>query len=264
MVMKEIKSIILYLDSIVAIEHLTDEQAGILIKGVFRYARDGQQLTSSDTALIALFSMLCNQIDRDHKKYEERCERNSANARKRYTNLSQCVQSHPSANDGVPSQANGCLNNNDNKSNNKKDNGNENENKNENDDDTANAIIINKETDVSFETVWEMYGKPVGDKNTIKTMWNELTDQDRTAILAYLPGYIASTPEIRYRKNFNNFLSERYWETHPLKNSQDGINNRPRIEEDEKRKRNVYSTAAEVIAEYGTVSEQSRTTTESV
>jgi hypothetical protein len=98
MVMKEIKSIILYLDSIVAIEHLTDEQAGILIKGVFRYARDGQQLTSSDTALIALFSMLCNQIDRDHKKYEERCERNSANARKRYTNLSQCVQSHPSAN----------------------------------------------------------------------------------------------------------------------------------------------------------------------
>ena len=264
MMMKEIKSIILYLDSIVAIEHLTDEQAGILIKGVFRYARDGQQLTSSDTALIALFSMLCNQIDRDHKKYKERCERNSANARKRYTNLSQCVQSHLSANDGVPSQANGCLNNNDNKSNNKKDNGNENENKNDNDDDTANAIIINKETDVSFETVWEMYGKPVGDKNSIKTMWNELTDQDRTAILTYLPGYIANTPEIRYRKNFNNFLSERYWENHPINVSQDGINNRQRIEEDEKRKRNVYSTAAEVIAEYGTVSEQSRTTTESV
>ena len=257
MVMKEIKSIILYLDSIVAIEHLTDEQAGILIKGVFRYARDGQQLTSSDTALIALFSMLCNQIDRDHKKYEERCERNSANARKRYTNLSQCVQSHLSANDGIPSQANGCLNNNDNKSNNKKDNGNENENKNDNDDDTANAIIINKETDVSFETVWEMYGKPVGDKNTIKTMWNELTDQDRTAILTYLPGYIASTPEIRYRKNFNNFLSERYWENHPINVSQDGINNRPRTNEDEKRKRDVYCSAAEVISEFGTVSEQS-------
>ena len=257
MMMKEIKSIILYLDSIVAIEHLTDEQAGILIKGVFRYARDGQQLTSSDTALIALFSMLCNQIDRDHKKYEERCERNSANARKRYTNLSQCVLSHPSANDGVPSQANGCLNNNDNKSNNKKDNGNENENKNDNDDDTANAIIINKETDVSFETVWEMYGKPVGDKNTIKTMWNELTDQDRTAILAYLPGYVASTPEIRYRKNFNNFLSERYWENHPINVSQDGINNRPRINEDEKRKRDVYCSAAEVISEFGTVSELS-------
>lgn len=48
--MKEIKSIILYLDSLVAIEHLTDEQAGILIKAVLRYAKDGQQLETSDTA----------------------------------------------------------------------------------------------------------------------------------------------------------------------------------------------------------------------
>ena len=254
--MKEIKSIILYLDSSSAIEHQTNEQAGILIKAVFRYGRNGQKLESSDTALTALFTMLCSQIDRDHKKYEERCERNSANARKRYANPSKDLQSHPNVNEGVPSHPNACLNNNENKS--------SIENKNENDDDTANAIIITKGTDVSFETVWEMYGKAVGDKNSIIAMWNKLSDQERSAILAYIPGYVASTPEIRYRKNFNNFLSERYWETHPLKNSQDGINNRPRIEEDEKRKRNVYSTAAEVIAEYGTVSEQSRTTTESV
>lgn len=254
--MKEIKSIILYLDSSSAIEHLTNEQAGILIKAVFRYGRNGQKLESSDTALTALFTMLCSQIDRDHKKYEERCERNSANARKRYANPSKDLQSHPNVNEGVPSHPNACLNNNENKS--------STENKNENDDDTANAIIITKGTDVSFETVWEMYGKAVGDKNSIIAMWNKLSDQERSAILAYIPGYVASTPEIRYRKNFNIFLSERYWETHPLNNSQDGINNRPRIEEDEKRKRNVYSTAAEVIAEYGTVSEQSRTTSESV
>ena len=247
--MKEIKSIILYLDSSSAIEHLTNEQAGILIKAVFRYGRNGQKLESSDTALTALFTILCSQIDRDHKKYEERCERNSANARKRYANPSKDLQSHPNVNEGVPSHPNACLNNNENKS--------SIENKNENDDDTANAIIINKETDVSFETVWEMYGKPVGDKNSIKTMWNELTDQDRTAILTYLPGYIASTPEIRYRKNFNNFLSERYWENHPINVSQDGINNRPRTNEDEKRKRDVYCSAAEVISEFGTVSEQS-------
>ena len=254
--MKEIKSIILYLDSSSAIEHQTNEQAGILIKAVFRYGRNGQKLESSDTALTALFTMLCSQIDRDHKKYEERCERNSANARKRYANPSKDLQSHPNVNEGVPSHPNACLNNNENKS--------SIENKNENDDDTANAIIITKGTDVSFETVWEMYGKAVGDKNSINALWNKLSDQERSAILAYIPGYVASTPEIRYRKNFNNFLSERYWETHPLNNSQDGINNRPRIEEDEKRKRNVYSTAAEVIAEYGTVSEQSRTTSESV
>ena len=114
--MKEIKSIILYLDSLVAIEHLTDEQAGILIKAVLRYAKDGQQLETSDTALIALFSILCAQIDRDHRKYEERCKRNSANARKRYANPSKDLQSHPNVNEGVPSHPNACLNNNENKS----------------------------------------------------------------------------------------------------------------------------------------------------
>lgn len=50
MVKKEIKSIILYLDSAAAIDYLTDEQAGILFKAVLRYGRDGQMLESSDTA----------------------------------------------------------------------------------------------------------------------------------------------------------------------------------------------------------------------
>ena len=37
MVKKEIKSIILYLDSAVAIDYLTDEQAGILLTSAMRH-----------------------------------------------------------------------------------------------------------------------------------------------------------------------------------------------------------------------------------
>ena len=54
MVKKEIKSIILYLDSAVAIDYLTDEQAGILFKAVLRYGRNGQMLESSDNSQIAV------------------------------------------------------------------------------------------------------------------------------------------------------------------------------------------------------------------
>ena len=158
--MKEIKSIILYLDSLVAIEHLTDEQAGILIKAVLRYAKDGQQLETSDTALIALFSILCAQIDRDHKKYEERCKRNSANARKRHTNQGQNEQSQPIAIDGKPPQTDGCLNDNDNKNNN--------DSYKDNDNNTANALFINSGSDVSFDDILEMYGKTVGDIKSAK------------------------------------------------------------------------------------------------
>lgn len=102
MVKKEIKSIILYLDSAVAIDYRTDEQAGVLFKAVLRYGRNGQMLESSDTALTALFTMLCTQIDRDHKKYEERCERNVTNAKKRYEKLHQDEQPPAIACDCMP------------------------------------------------------------------------------------------------------------------------------------------------------------------
>ena len=241
--MKEIKSIILYLDSLVAIEHLTDEQAGILIKAVLRYAKDGQQLETSDTALIALFSILCAQIDRDHRKYEERCKRNSANARKRHTNQGQNEQSQPIAINGKPPQADECLNDNDNNNNN--------DSYKENNDDTANTIIINRGSDVSFDDILEMYGKTVGDINSAKALWDKLSEEDQAAILAYIPGYVASTPEIRYRKYFNNFLSERYWEIHPLNTEQDGNNIKPRIDEKDQRQRNVYNSAVKAIANVG-------------
>ena len=134
MIKKETKSIILYLDSAAAIDYLTDEQAGILIKAVFRYGRNGQMLESSDTALTALFTMLCTQIDRDHRKYEERCERNVANAKKRYEKLHPDEQQSPFGCDGMQSHPNACHN----------DNNSDNDNKTDNDDDNANALIISE------------------------------------------------------------------------------------------------------------------------
>ena len=241
--MKETNSIILYLDSLVAIEHLTDEQAGILFKAIFRYERDGQPFDSSDTALIALFSILCAQIDRDHKKYEERCEKNSLNARKRRQATSKNMQSHTIANDGMPSQANECYNDNYNDN----DNDNDNDTDNNNDNNNANAIIIRDESNVSFEKVWQLYGKPVGDTKTIKEQWNALSEQDRIAIRSYIPLYVASTPEVRYRKNFNNFLSERYWENNPINENQYGIKSDQRINDNEKRKREVFAAVHNAI-----------------
>ncbi len=243
---RDIKSIILYLDSAEAIEYLTNEQTGILFKAVFRYARTGQKLESSDTALTALFTILCAQIDRDHKKYEERCERNVANAKKRYEKQHQDDQPSATACDGMQSHPNACHNDNN------SDNDNEHDNKTDTDDDNADALIISDAcvSDYSFETVWSMYGKPVGNVEVLKAKWNSLSAKNKDKILSYIPQYVASTPEVRYRKNFENFLSERYWETHPLNTIQNETSriNCPGINENERRKREVYNTAAKVIA----------------
>ena len=134
---RDIKSIVLYLDSAEAIEYLTNEQTGILMKAVFRYARTGQKLESSDTALIALFTIMCAQIDRDHKKYEERCERNVANAKKRYEKQHQDDQPSATACDGMQSHPNACHNDNN------SDNDNEHDNKTDTEDDNADACMGN-------------------------------------------------------------------------------------------------------------------------
>ena len=249
MTKREIKSIILYLDSAEAIEYLTNEQTGILMKAVFRYARTGQKLESSDTALIALFTIMCAQIDRDHKKYEERCERNVTNAKKRYEKQHQEEQPPAIACDRMPPHPNACHN----------DNNSDNDNKTDNDDDNADALIISDASvsDYSFETVWEMYGKPVGNVEVLKAKWNSLSAKNKDNILAYIPLYVASTPEVRYRKNFENFLSERYWETHPLNTIQNESNtiNCPGNSENERRKRNMFSTAVKAMSGFDLATE---------
>jgi hypothetical protein len=78
--MKEATSIIIHSENNTAVKCLTNEQAGILFKGILEYSSSGTPLESTDTALQALFSMFKVQIDRDFKKYSDRCEQNRLNA----------------------------------------------------------------------------------------------------------------------------------------------------------------------------------------
>ena len=193
--------------------------------------------------------MLCTQIDRDHKKYEERCERNVTNAKKRYEKRHQEEQPPAIACDRMQSHPNACHN----------DNNSDIDNKTDNDDDNADALIISDASvsDYSFETVWTMYGKPVGNVEVLKAKWNSLSAKNKDNILDYIPLYVASTPEIRYRKNFENFLSERYWETHPLNTIQNESNtiNCPGNNENERRKRNMFSTAVKAMSGFDLAAE---------
>ena len=128
-------------------------------------------------------------------------------------------------------------------------NSNPNNNNKSKDDDNADAIIINGEDALSFDTIWEMYGKPIGKKEQIKPLWDALSDEDKAAIYAYIPLYVRSTPEIRYRKNLNNFLLERYWENHPLTpndNERNGSST-PSDNENSRRRQEVCNAAIEAI-----------------
>ena len=144
----------------------------------------------------------------------------------------------------------------------------ETDNKTDTDDDNADALIISDAcvSDYSFETVWKMYGKPIGNIETLKEKWESLSAKNRDSILAYIPLYVASTPEIRYRKNFENFLSERYWETHPLNTIQnEGTSSTyPTLSGTERRKRDVCQNAVKAIANINLIAESAAIPAETV
>ena len=77
------ESFLLYTSYYAIIEGLNDEQLGQLMRALFIYARDGEQIKLEPVVRMA-FSFIKDNIDRNADKYQKKCERNRENIRKRW------------------------------------------------------------------------------------------------------------------------------------------------------------------------------------
>lgn len=80
---------------------------------------------------------------------------------------------------------------------------NENENVNENKD-------INVNVWPTFEDFWELYDKKK-ERKKCEVKWKKIKQADRELIMETLPAYIASTPDIQYRKHPYTYLNGECW-----------------------------------------------------
>ncbi len=78
----------------------------------------------------------------------------------------------------------------------------------------SNKETLTKETtnNIMFDIFWELYDKKVGNKNIIEKKWDGLETAERGLIMQYVPKYIESQPEKKYRKNPLTFINQRGWE----------------------------------------------------
>jgi DnaD/phage-associated family protein len=76
-------SFILYLDQQEIFEMLTDEQAGQLIKNIFLYERTGQ-MPKMDKMLTLAFVPIMQILDKNRRKYDDKCKKNKENIEKRW------------------------------------------------------------------------------------------------------------------------------------------------------------------------------------
>ena len=93
------KSFILYTDSLPAIETLSDEHAGLLLKSLLRFVNSGETPSSLPSELRYPFASLRSQIERNTEKYERIVERRREAGRKgglqrviNQANASKCLQ----------------------------------------------------------------------------------------------------------------------------------------------------------------------------
>ena len=76
---------IMYLDYEEHFSLLSDEEIGILMRGIFQYVRTGKNPDfSSNGAVKMAFSFIKTNIDIDNRKYQQKCEKNKQIAEERW------------------------------------------------------------------------------------------------------------------------------------------------------------------------------------
>jgi hypothetical protein len=85
-----------------------------------------------------------------------------------------------------------------------------------------NKQVVNKtiQLDVypTFEDFWTTYDKKIERPKSEKA-WNKISQSDKEKIMAYLPRYVESTPEKKYRKNPLTFLNNQSWTNEIIRNN---------------------------------------------
>ena len=74
-------------------------------------------------------------------------------------------------------------------------------------------VLNDEKKKEGFEDAWVLYQRKGSKKQSLR-YWTRLSENDKRAIKAKIPSYVASTPEVRFRKDFQGWINpaNRKWE----------------------------------------------------
>jgi hypothetical protein len=185
------KSFILYSDLLKSIEHLTNEEKGILFNHLLLYVND-QNPILEDRLVLTAWKPIELQLKRDLIKFEEvRGKRSDAGKESARLRALKSVEQDTTNSTSVKSVKQ--------RSTNSTDSVNDNVNVNDNE--------IKKNY---FEQFWNLYDKKV----ERKSCYNKFMKLDLKVIekiINVVPFYVKSTPEVKYRKNPETWINGECW-----------------------------------------------------
>ena len=183
------KSFVLYCDLLTSINHLTNEEKGILFQHLLEYVNDMNPILE-DRLLLTAWKPIEIQLKRDLIKFEDRKEKLSEygkkGAEKRWG--SKKDDNHPITKDGVVKNSIAKM--------------------------PVNDIILSKDniSNGGWEKVIGLF-PPTKHNGLIEAaiVWNGLEQKEKQSVMRHLNPYIKNTEE-RFMKQIGNYFNERMWE----------------------------------------------------
>lgn len=179
-------SFIIYTSYLKIFEQLTDAQLGQLTRHMLSFAKTGEEPNIEDPIVKLSFAFIKDDMERNQRKYEEKCERLRANARKRWdkkqldSEASEDMQKHANVCKSMQKHANAQI-----------------AMHNDNDNEYVNDNDVSKETDIlepSKEGIESASVKPEApdggkvskskkiDYAAVKEYWNRKHDETKSAM----------------------------------------------------------------------------------
>ena len=178
-------SFIIYTSYLKIFEQLTDAQLGQLTRHMLSFAKTGKEPSIEDPLVKLSFAFIKDDMERNQRKYEEKCERLRANARKRWdkkqldSEASEDMQKHTNVCKSMQMHANAQI---------AMHNDNDNEYDNDNDVSKETDIEPSKEGIESASVKTEAPGGGKGSKSqkidyaAVKEYWNRKHDETKSAM----------------------------------------------------------------------------------
>lgn len=182
-------SFIIYTSYLKIFEQLTDAQLGQLTRHMLSFAKTGKEPSIEDPLVKLSFAFIKDDMERNQRKYEEKCERLRANARKRWdkkqldSEASEDMQKHTNVCKSMQKHTNAQI-----AMHNDNDNEYVNDNVNDNDVSKETDIEPSKEGILSASVKTEAPGGGNGSKSqkidyaAVKEYWNRKHDETKSAM----------------------------------------------------------------------------------
>jgi len=162
-------------------KQLPDDVAGKLIKHIFSYVND-EDPVSEDYVINALFEQIKATLKRDLQKWDaQKLQRSLAGKKSAEVRSTKFNERSTLVNETERKLT-----------------------------DSVNVNVNVNDIIYTFDDFWNLYGKKV-DTKKCKDKFEKLSDKELEQIKSTLPDYIASTPDVQFRKNPLTYLNGKCW-----------------------------------------------------